>query len=315
MKQNESTELLKELLREAISGLDVSSGPDLKKLEALLKTSLEYLRIISGEGRILDMKEDLSVQDLINRVAELLEYQLRIRSMNISYSLPEEELFIKGDCQNFLRALLYIFMEIIKLHDKGEYPKTIFLSVIKNDDSAELSIQLSTKDRIKASIGYTKSLIEQSGGSLITQYSEDSITLKINIPLRDANAKQNGTLKVLVVDDDPMIRELLSDFLQMLGEECIVCESQKKALEIIKNSCPDIVLVDYNMPEMNGMEFINRASQFIDRKRLCLLTGELASTILNRFREDERVYVIEKPLTISKLRNFLNSVRESICSM
>ncbi len=315
MFKNECILFIRELLEEALLCLNSISNEDsIEKLYSLLHISMEYVKLVSENGRNTEMNNTFVVKELINHVTQLIEYQLRIRGMSIAFNVPEDEIYAKGDYQSFTRAFLYIFMEVIKLHDKYENFRTIYLSVTETNNNADIAVKFTFKNRLTMSFAYAKNLMEQAGGSLSILHSDKDLSVIISIPIFKRGFRKN-CLKVLVVDDDPLIRELFTDFLQMLGEECIVCDSYKRALELIKISSPDVVLVDYNMPEMNGIEFIKMASKLIDRKRLCILTGELASSLLSRFEEHERVKVIEKPVTLSKIRDFLMEYKESKCSM
>ncbi|MFN3505725.1 MAG: HD domain-containing phosphohydrolase [Caldimicrobium sp.] len=62
------------------------------------------------------------------------------------------------------------------------------------------------------------------------------------------------TIKILVVDDDINIREGLKEVLLSEGYIVELAENGKSALEKISNFCPDIILTDYMMPEMDGIE-------------------------------------------------------------
>jgi chemosensory pili system protein ChpA (sensor histidine kinase/response regulator) len=69
---------------------------------------------------------------------------------------------------------------------------------------------------------------------------------------RDAVSKP----KVLVVDDDVVIRELLSLHLANGGYEPMVAEDPVVAGRIVVETAPDLIIVDINMPYMNGPEFV-----------------------------------------------------------
>jgi len=64
-------------------------------------------------------------------------------------------------------------------------------------------------------------------------------------------------MKALVVDDSRPIRRIESEILKQLGFETIDASNGREALERLQTSpLPDVVLVDWNMPEMDGLEFI-----------------------------------------------------------
>ncbi len=60
--------------------------------------------------------------------------------------------------------------------------------------------------------------------------------------------------KILVVDDEPDIRELLEYNLIKAGHECILAENGLVALEKIKANKPDLILLDVMMPQMDGIQ-------------------------------------------------------------
>jgi CheY-like chemotaxis protein len=60
---------------------------------------------------------------------------------------------------------------------------------------------------------------------------------------------------VLVVDDDPSIRDVVGDFLELLGCEVQTAANGKEALEHVSTGRLDMVLLDYMMPVMNGKTF------------------------------------------------------------
>lgn len=64
-------------------------------------------------------------------------------------------------------------------------------------------------------------------------------------------------MRALVVDDSRPIRRIESDILKDLGFETADACNGKEALERLQSApLPDVVLVDWNMPEMDGLEFI-----------------------------------------------------------
>ena len=60
--------------------------------------------------------------------------------------------------------------------------------------------------------------------------------------------------KVLIVDDDPIIIEVLSVRLKMTGFEVLSAANGKEGLEKANREHPDLIILDVIMPEMNGFE-------------------------------------------------------------
>lgn len=65
----------------------------------------------------------------------------------------------------------------------------------------------------------------------------------------------------LVVDDSKIIRRISRQIVESLGFVCEEAEDGEKALEVCKKTMPKVVLLDWNMPVMNGYEFLLAARQ------------------------------------------------------
>src|SRR5262245_42243599 len=61
---------------------------------------------------------------------------------------------------------------------------------------------------------------------------------------------------ILIVDDDADIREVLGDRLQSLGYRVFAAETAKAGLELVERQNPQLVLLDIEMPDMNGMDLL-----------------------------------------------------------
>ncbi len=116
---------------------------------------------------------------------------------------------------------------------------------------------------------------------------------------------------VLVVDDEPDLRELVAEFLLAHGYNVVLAQHGREALERLSEHCPDLVLLDLNMPVMDGWQF--RAEQ---RRLLApdlvnipvlILTG--ADGADRHAATLEAVGAIEKPFDPDRL---LNAVRTAL---
>ncbi|HEX4945887.1 MAG TPA: response regulator [Blastocatellia bacterium] len=63
---------------------------------------------------------------------------------------------------------------------------------------------------------------------------------------------------VLVAEDNDDQRELYTLFLELNGFEVKAVANGKEALQALENNCPDVILTDIAMPEMTGLELIER---------------------------------------------------------
>jgi two-component system, OmpR family, phosphate regulon response regulator PhoB len=63
---------------------------------------------------------------------------------------------------------------------------------------------------------------------------------------------------ILVVEDEPAIQELISYNLELAGHQTLRAENAEQALEMVRSSLPDLVVLDWMLPGMNGIEFARR---------------------------------------------------------
>jgi CheY-like chemotaxis protein len=82
--------------------------------------------------------------------------------------------------------------------------------------------------------------------TLVEEYRE---VLAHSLPIKPGQ-------KILVVDDDPDARELISQFVQDLGASAISCPSPKEVLRLAAEEAPDLITLDLMMPEQSGWEVL-----------------------------------------------------------
>lgn len=107
-------------------------------------------------------------------------------------------------------------------------------------------------------------------------------------------------MRALVIDDSRTVRLIIGKVLAELGLEVIEAGNGREGLERL-DECPDagVVLVDWNMPEMNGLEFIRavRARREYDRVRLVMVTTETEQGQVIRALEAGADEYVMKPFT------------------
>jgi len=94
--------------------------------------------------------------------------------------------------------------------------------------------------------------------------------------------RDSDPIRVLVVDDHPMVRKGLSAFLEIVPglEEVGVATNGAEAVRLFRKCAPDVVLMDLVMPEVDGVEAIRRIRELEPAARIIAMTS---------FREDELV--------------------------
>ena len=87
--------------------------------------------------------------------------------------------------------------------------------------------------------------------------------------------------KIMIVDEDPNIRELVSALLQNHGFEACEAEDGRDALQKMMNDDPDLVIIDIMMPNMDGFELCRHLRRDYENMPILMLTakGELANKV------------------------------------
>jgi DNA-binding NarL/FixJ family response regulator len=96
--------------------------------------------------------------------------------------------------------------------------------------------------------------------------------------LRDANESDRGrikTMKIVIADDSALLRERVKSLLMTVKNVEIVGEAENgiAALQLFKDTNPDLVILDIRMPELNGIEVLKRIKESGGRTKVCILTN------------------------------------------
>ena len=76
------------------------------------------------------------------------------------------------------------------------------------------------------------------------------------IPAMEATAAAQFRFRILVVDDEPSIREAMGEILERRGYEVLTAADGLDGLHALTKSLPDLIISDLNMPRMSGFEFL-----------------------------------------------------------
>jgi PleD family two-component response regulator len=156
------------------------------------------------------------------------------------------------------------FEDLQLAYDRSSDPITLAISNInlpgaENGEALEYLVDLSVP-----TIVFTGTFHEETRDKLLTKDIVDYI-LKDNVFAVDMLAESvcrfltNHRHHVLIVDDSPTARALLSSRLKRYNFRVSVADSGAKALEILKrNSDIGLVITDYNMPDIDGFELTRR---------------------------------------------------------
>ena len=125
---------------------------------------------------------------------------------------------------------------------------------------------------------------------------------------------ETGEGKILVMDDEDMVRKLLRDTLAVYGYEVTTAADGTMAIELYKEASEsgnpfDAVIMDLTIPGgMGGLEAVQRLTEFDPDVRAVVSSGYSNDPVMTNFRESGFSGVIAKPYRMSKLNSVLHDV-------
>lgn len=121
-----------------------------------------------------------------------------------------------------------------------------------------------------------------------------------------------SAVKIMVAEDDSFTRRLLESMFSSMDLDVIFAVNGVDGLEKFKEHQPDIVLADFNMPEMNGLEMFTQIKELSPKVKFVLMTIYRESDVLIEAINMGVHRFIEKPIYKNKLENVVNSLTGEI---
>ena len=179
----------------------------------------------------------------------------------------------------------------------------------------------STKGELGTGLGLSMvyGIIERHRGKLeIESAVGQGTTFIIRIPLADSSslpetessvqgAKKTG-LRVLIVDDEPSVLEVVSGYLRCDGHIVATAANGREALESFRRDQFDLVVLDRVMPEMSGDQTANIIKQVNQSIPVIMLTGFGAMIEATGSQPAAVDVVLSKPVTLATLRETIGTL-------
>jgi DNA-binding NtrC family response regulator len=112
---------------------------------------------------------------------------------------------------------------------------------------------------------------------------------------------ENGKLRILVVDDDENIREILQDILTMSGHLVVLSSNGEEALQFFYEQEFDLVMTDLGMPGISGWEVSRKIKQTHPQKPVIIVSGWGAQLTEEEIKTNQVDLVLAKPFNIDQV--------------
>jgi CheY-like chemotaxis protein len=321
--------------------IQYKGGPEAKHAETILKASergrnlvkglLEFARKEVPEATLLDLN------DLVRKEAELMA-GTTLNRIQVELDLAPELPMIMGSATALSTALMNLCVNAVdampdngtlRLHTSFSESAGVELLVedtgegMTPDVLARAMEPFFTTKPVGKGTGLGLSMVfgtvQSHGGNLDIQ-SELGRGTRIRIRLPIVSDHRLGLLtgpiepafsstqvyKILLVDDDPMIRETSLALLEFLGHQVTAVRGGQEALDLIRRSSGwDVVVLDLNMPGLDGLGTLKRLRNLQPTLPVIMATGYADEDTQRELVNLGRVVLLLKPYSLHEIQGIL----------
>ncbi|MGQ9638698.1 MAG: sigma-54-dependent transcriptional regulator, partial [Thermodesulfobacteriota bacterium] len=135
----------------------------------------------------------------------------------------------------------------------------------------------------------------------------------------------NGRLKIMIIEDEPLMRITIQDSLEAEGYDVSIAETGQKGLSIFRKNMSDILITDLKLPDTDGLQILNEVKQMNPETQVIMITAygsidsavtamkEGASDYLTKpFSMDELLLIIKRLIRIKQLEEENIRLKEKV---
>ncbi|QPG05085.1 response regulator [Salinimonas marina] len=259
-------------------------------LKRLVDDLLDVSRITLGKMKIV--KADVDIADLTRMLCEELRSQYLENGVELSVSIPTEELWVKADADRMTQALHNILYNALKftpldggvsvtLNNHGTQVQLCVVDSGVGIEKADLgrlfepfSQAEQTLDRSKGGLGLglalVKGIVDLHGGKVQVDSEGRSTgtTFTITLPLAQGPQQSLTTVKsshsqhrhhrILLIEDDYETANMMSELLTLKGHLVSIAYTGPEGVEMAAQVEPTFIFCDIGLPELNGFDVVKK---------------------------------------------------------
>ncbi|MHA1504597.1 MAG: response regulator, partial [Candidatus Heimdallarchaeota archaeon] len=116
-------------------------------------------------------------------------------------------------------------------------------------------------------------------------------------------------VKIIVIDDNEIIRNLMFELLTRKGYEVILASDGSSALELIEKRKPDLAIVDLVLPDIPGVEVLQKIKKLSPTTENIVITGYSSNDNAKKILETNSAFgLLEKPIDVDKLLEMITDI-------
>ena len=313
----------------------------IRRARSIVRDLLKFARRENVE------KENISFNDVIRETLSLRHYEHKVNDIEVICELADDLPPVFGNFVRLQQVVLNILInaeqalveagKIGSIRVKTSLDKTgewIISEIadngigIKQDIIGKIFDPFFTTKEVGKGTGLGLStsygIVKDHSGQLLVRQEKGWTIFTISLP---AVMEEKGTVaeeeyheqdvlakgeKILVVDDEPVIVQLLEDFFRRKGFQVISAISGSDALEILSKSTVELIITDIKMPQMDGTQFYEEIKGRNPKllERLIFITGDTLNLDTRRFLKETRAHFLKKPFSFNEIMNLIDRIRK-----
>ena len=282
----------------------------------------------------------VQMNDVVTGGVDLLGYQLRTCDVQLTLDLADDLPAFWADADQLNQVVTNLIVNAVQAMTDQSPPRRLSLRSESDGESVRLIVTdngpgvspeirsrifepfFTTKDPgMGTGIGLSMclSIVTAHGGTITVSDSPGGgATFTVALPLRATTAEAKGAdaertdidrapARILIVDDEPDIREALVELLKADRHQVEVAENGAAALDRIGTGGFDAVISDLRMPVMDGPGLYRAIEQRHPAlaSRIGFVTGDSLSPAMHRFLTETKVACLEKPFTPQEVKRLV----------
>lgn len=268
-------------------------------LKILVDDLLDIARLNNGE--IVVIKKMLTVEEIISRVRDDIQWMLAAKNQTLLVSLPPRKAYVYGELTRLAQIVVNILHNaskfapaqstvwltvetddahvLIKIRDEGKGFSTAMLKNIFESFTRQQHLKFD-REWLTGSGGVGLALANyllmlHDGALTVANAGSDKggevmVTLPIALSQEPVTLEEEiqtpqkkASYRFLIVDDHPGSAESLSELLKMMGHEAVYATSGQEGLTLAKTFRPQVALLDLILPDMPGYEIARQMKESI----------------------------------------------------
>jgi CheY-like chemotaxis protein len=315
-----ASESVHQQIRHAYSLLMAEDHPCAQSLRSVDETMTAFRETLQPQLETDTVKEDVDIATFLTKLASTLHQSARERGVVLNVtSMPEA--IIRAQTQMLGQTLRHLIQGAInrspegsvitihgtlelRAHDRGQRKIARIRSHVSTPASSML---MQPESPIARQIITTlvHDLRRHHEGLLFTLPKDSDIIFELGVPMMKISQKQPenfAAAKVLIVEDDPDILDMLEDIVKEKGFQTILAHNGEEALELFKKEQPRLVMADIRMPILDGIALAEAIKTINPQTPVILISGQYPNLMIDKL--DNKLHcdhVLYKPFARADL--------------